>query len=111
MNEVSVIKEGWLHKRGKGLLLPAGLCISPVYVRMYMHARKCTIPRPPTAAVLRGRDAGSSQPQGPASEPRLPHPGHSYLQASFIEPVSSNLGEGAVAPPVAKSPGLPGHPA
>lgn len=28
MNEVSVIKEGWLHKRGKGLLMSVGLCIS-----------------------------------------------------------------------------------
>lgn len=30
MNEVSVIKEGWLHKRGKGSLVLSRLCVAIV---------------------------------------------------------------------------------
>lgn len=73
MNEVSVIKEGWLHKRGKGLLLPTGLC--------HTHTHTPHLLTPFLAAgTPRGRGAGASQPQESASEPRLPGPGQYLLK-------------------------------
>lgn len=66
MNEVSVIKEGWLHKRGKGLLLPTGLRVSPLR------------PGSPGSCALRGRGTGSLPPEEPAFQAlpaSLPAPG------------------------------------
>ena len=54
MNEVSVIKEGWLHKRGKGLRLLTGLHVSPF------------CPSSPGSYALRGRSTGSLPPEEPA---------------------------------------------
>ena len=94
MNEVSVIKEGWLHKRGKGLHLLTGLHVSPF--------------RPSSlgSCALRGRGTGSLPPEEPAFRALPARPCQWLLSSPRHGLFESSLDGGAVAAPGPESPGL-----